>query len=462
MAKFSERQRRKVKKKTQRTSTNYALGCLLLIVFVPIVALGYYFLNKNEVIGTKSKRVKTKYEEGLVGSVNRNWVLVGHEFEDAEKQFEYTVQTTNEEIPDNLDIQYRKSGEEEFLGSLERVEANLYKATLNAEAFGSGVLELEAVAQSDEVVGKKWTSAPVTINISYGLYIVWTMDWEGRTNALNQTIYSQMTRISDDHHRLPLTHFFQPNDMRGADYVKNRRDNYGDEIGLHLHMLYDQVQAAGVTVRHSPAWNSESNVSGQGGYDVPCSAYTYEEFVKLLEWSKGVFAANGLGTPTSFRAGGWYLDLDNVRALEDTGFKIDSSGRDARFWGQGYIASPWSLGSRTQPYKISTENINSDYPSPRYDIWEMANNAADSYWFSANDMITAMNDNFQNKPLEERRLVVILSHPHWFSVDYPKLQAFYADADTKYYPEDKGPFLYSTLQHYYEILESDPNPKYTD
>ena len=469
MARFSERQKQKVKKNKASKGINYALGCVLVIIILPICVFGAYALNAQQQNEIRANRIKTQYQEGLQGSINKNWVLIGHEFENKNKFFTFTVTTEDKDIPDNLTIQYRKKDAKEFLGEMKRYDANIYKAKMKAEDFGSGVWEFEAVATHEDVKGKKWTSTLASINISYALYIVWTMDWEGM--AVSQGQLDSMSRISDDHHRLPIVHFFNPRIFvsQGAyqadykmNYVKSRRDNYGDEIGVHIHAWFDLIRAAGVTPRSEPAWNAEGNVTGGGGYDVPVSAYPYDEFKQVLSWSRQKFIDNGLGDPISFRAGGWYLDLENVHALQDTGFKVDSSGRDARFWGKGKIASPWSLGSRTQPYKISTENLNSDYPPPRYDVWEMPNNAADSYWFSAETMIISMNDNFQDKPLPERRLVVVLSHPHWFNIDYPKLQVFYDDADTKYYPEDKGPILYSTLADYYEIISTDQNSKYAE
>lgn len=460
MAKFSERQKKKVAS-PKKGNVNYALGCLLLMILVPVGAFLFISFSNAKQDEARRNRVKTQYEEGFESSFNKKWIVTGHEFKAEEKTFVYTVKATKSDIPDNLEVQFRKEGTEEFIGTMTRTEPNTYQAVLNTDDFEAGTLSLEAIGTTPAVQGKKWTSSPSSINITFGLYVVWTLDWEGPGNTLNQTIYNQMSRISTDHHNLPLTHFFHPYDLRPLNYVKQRRDQFGDEIGVHFHNYFAFVRATGVTPRTSPAWNSTSNISGTG-YDVPSSAYPYEEFLQMLNWTKDVFAKNGLGTPISFRSGGWYLDLDNVKALQAAGFKIDSSGRDARFWGKSLLASPWSLGSRTQPYKMSTENINSDYPAPRYDVWQMANNGADSYWFSAQDMITALMDNFQNKPLTERRIVVILSHPHWFSVDYPKLQAFYKEADGIYYKEDKGPVFYTTLAHYREILESDPNPKYKD
>lgn len=470
MAKFSDRQRKKVRSGESKGNINYALGCLFAVALIPILTFGVVAFNRNEKATERRERVKTQYEEGLQGSMSRRWVFKGHEFSAEEKNFSYKIAITNESIPKELDIQYRKKDANEFLGSMTKQEDGTYAVILNTDSFEPGTLELEAVATSPEVVGKKWTSEPVGINLTFPLYVVWTMDWEGMD--VSQSQLDQMSRISTDHKNLPLTHFFNPRAWSGGlssyqanlqiNYVKQRAAEFGDGIGLHTHMWYDVPRAAGVTARTSPAWNSENNISGGGGYDVPASAYPYEEFLQIVNWSKQKFEENGLGTPISYRAGGWYLDLENVKALQDAGYKIDSSGRDARFWGRGYIASPWSLGSTTQPYKISTENLNSDYPAPRYDVWEMPNNAADSYWFSAYDMITAVNDNFQGRPLRERRISVILSHPHWFSVDYPKLQELYKDLDTKHYYDDNGPILYTTLEKYYEVLESDPNSKYLE
>lgn len=469
MAKFSERHKRKISKKEKKGSINYALGCLLVAIILPAIVIGIFVFNRNEAEAQRRSRIKTQYEEGLVGSFSRKWIAKGHEFTLEEKNFNYIITVTKEEIPDNLDIQFRVKDGKDFLGKMTKQPDGTYIATVNSETFEAGVLEFEAVATSPDVAGKKWTSEPVGTNITYPLYMSWTMDWEG--NDLQQWMINQMDKITTDHKNVPMTHFFNPRVFSGGlsasqrdyqiKYVLDRRAKYGDDIGLHLHMWYDVPRAAGVTARTEPAWDSKDGSSAKGGWDVPASAYPYDEFKKILEWSIANFEANGLGKPLSFRAGGWYLDLENAQALEDTGFKIESSGRDARFWGRGFIASPWSLGSTTQPYKMSKDNVNSDV-APRFDMWQMPNNAADSYWFSAQDMITAVNDNYNGKPLRERRLSVVLSHPHWFNIDYPKLNQLYADTDQKYYYDDNGPIIYTTLEKYYQILESDPNPKYTE
>lgn len=467
MAKFSERHKRTLEKK-DGGSIKYALGCIFIVIIIPILLIGYNIIS-NAQNNSISTRVKPKYEEGLESSFSKNWVLIGSEFKAEEKIITYTVKITKDDIPDNLNIQYRKVDTNTFLGTLTRIDAKTYEVKIDAETLGAGKIELEAVATSEAIQGKKWTAESSQINISYGLYVIWTMDWEGMD--VSQTQINQMSKISTDHHNLPLTHFFNPRiyvalsaaqQNLQTNYVKERRDKFGDEIGLHFHMWLDMVRAAGVEPKRSPAWNSKDQLSSGNGYDVPISAYNYEESVKLFKWADSIFASKGLGKPISFRAGGWYLGLDNVKAMEATGYKVDSSGRDARFWGRGYIASPWSLGSTTKPYKISTEALNSDSPPPRYNVWEIPNNGADSYWFAADDMITALKDNYQDKPLTQRKVVVILSHPHWFSVDYPKLQKFYGIADGIYYPQDKGPVLYTTLEKYVGILESDPNQKYKD
>jgi peptidoglycan/xylan/chitin deacetylase (PgdA/CDA1 family) len=475
MAKLSERRKRKSRSKKAAKSGNitYALGCLLIAILIPVGAV-FLFFNQfssgSSIVDNDWE--KTQFESGLRASYNRDWVMKGHEFSNEDKRFDFLIETVDEEIPDNLKIRVRKPGDRDFLGEMERYEENKYRISLSSDDFEAGTVDLEGVATSDQIENKKWTSDPATINISYGLYMVWTMDWEGSPTPFSQSQINLIEDLSENHNNIPQTQFVNPRifldnfssnqrDLR-LDYILERQEKYGDEIGLHLHMWFDLVGAAGVEAKSEPAWDSKDGPSAKGGWDVPSSVYSYEEYKKILEWSLDTFEQNGLPEPVSFRAGGWYLDLDNVRALESTGFRVDSSGRDAQFWGQGYIPSPWSLGSTSEPYKMSTSNINDDEPGPRFDVWQLPNNGAESYRYTDEQMIQFLEDNYREEPLEERRLVVVLSHPHWFSIDYPKLERLFTRTDEIYYGDDLGPLHYSTLKEYLEILETDPNPKYTD
>jgi predicted deacetylase len=330
------------------------------------------------------------------------------------------------------------------LNKLTAAKANL-ELNLGNLKNGSHSVYLIAVSQ-----GKTYRSASLKFKVSKPLFIAWSIDWEGYD--VKDTVLESFTNISKKYH-IPMTHFFNPRiyiDPTIAPYrrnqltnwVKSRQSQNGDEIAMHMHMQYDMVREAGVNPISSPRWGT-----GKDGYDVLTSDYNFDQITQILRWGLQTFAAQGLPVPKGFRAGGWFASLDTLKAENALGFVYDSSGRESYTFGAKNAKGPWTLSHTTQPYRPSTINQNSSEPAPNFDLWEMPNNGNDSYWFNTQDLIDRFYANYTTpgKEVDTTRLVTYLSHPDWFYVDQPKIEALFAEVSKYSYAEDKGPVVFVTM-----------------
>uniref|UniRef100_A0A832DUR6 Uncharacterized protein n=1 Tax=candidate division WWE3 bacterium TaxID=2053526 RepID=A0A832DUR6_UNCKA len=380
-------------------------------------------------------------------SADRRWILLGEEFTFKQKSLPFRVELSPEFA--DTPLNYAVSGTD-LSGRMVKDGVNRYFAEIFVGTLKPGRYAVSAQARSS---AGTFTSPAVEFYVSYPLYVAWTLDWEGYDVPQN---YLNMIEEISQNHGVPITHFFNPRlytspDISAAqaqyltDWVKNR-ENQGDVIGLHLHMFPDLVSAAGVAPRTSPNWGSWKT----DGYDVLTSAYTYEETVKLLDWSKGTFARKGLGIPVMFRAGGWFADEETLQALAETGFALDSSGRTKYTFGENGIAGPWDLLATTRPYQLNAEDQNI-VNSPTLNLWEFPNNGADSWAYSTEQLLERFQSNFSGAPLAEKQVVTYLSHPEWFSKDQPKIEALFAAIDSYRNRVDGGPVIYITLGQAYQI-----------
>ncbi|MDD3661795.1 MAG: hypothetical protein PHG63_01900, partial [Candidatus Dojkabacteria bacterium] len=292
-----------------------------------------------------------------------------------------------------------------------------------------------------------------SFNVSYPVYVTWTFDWEG--NDVKQQYLNDMDELTRKHRDFPLTHFFNPRiyatdrvSPERAEYltqwVIDRRDQYGHQIELHIHMFTDMVSAAGVAPHSDPAWGWTTH----DGYDVLVSGYSYDDTNKIVDWATAQFIAHGLGTPTMFRAGGWFADEETLLALQDNGFIADSSGRTAFSIGTNNAVSPWNLSITAQPFQPNVYDQNSSaYPTMK--IWELPNNGGDSWAFSKDDMYNRYRANYAGGVSDRMTVVTYLSHPDWFYEDKPKMDALLTDIERDLYADDNGPVIFGTLEDVY-------------
>ncbi len=302
---------------------------------------------------------------------------------------------------------------------------------------------------------EKVSQRRLKINVSYPLYVSWSLDWEGWD--VENAVLTSLSEMVEKHYNIPLTHFFNPriyleNIMPTertrflTDWVLNRKEKYKDEIAMHLHMHSDMVKEIGVDPRKEPKWNFKNSE----GYDVLTTAYTDDEFLQMIFWAKTKFKDNALGEPIGYRAGGWFIDSGKLKILEDYGFKYDSSGRDKIMWAGAY-SSPWDLNSISQPYYPEVDNQNISSKLNSLNILEIPNNGGNDYEYSANILIKRFYQNFQGFPLTDMKSYVFMSHPQWHSTTNFKIESLLQVIDKYLYGLDKGPVIYVTLEDIYNI-----------
>ena len=175
--------------------------------------------------------------------------------------------------------------------------------------------------------------------------------------------------------------------------------------------------------------------------------------MQILNFAKSEFARLSLPEPMSFRAGGWFANLETLKAIDEAGFLIDSSGRTPYTFGTNRVAGHWNLKTTTPPYHPSTTDQNSSSPAPNLSLLEVPNNGADTFAFTSTQLIDRFKDNYQGGPLSEPRQVTYLSHPHWFK--HSRQQAI--DQTLDYinqwsFKDDKGPVIYSNLSELYPFF----------
>jgi len=340
---------------------------------------------------------------------------------------------------------------------MENMDKNYWKGNISINNLLPGTHQVQVTINDGD---KEYKSQKCGFYVSYPLYVTWNFDWEGYD--VSNSYLDSINNISKKYN-IPLTHMFNPRIYTTStipvnrqqyitDWVKNRSKNNRDEIGLHLHMFYDFIQDAGLNPKYASDWPNWGDIY-KDGYSVLTTNYTEEKIVQLINRAEWWFDQKGLGKPMSFRAGGWFANLDTLKALKKTGIKIDSSGRTAYDFGySGYTkqVGPWKLSPTTQPYKpsIGNQNISS---ANNLQLWEIPNNGADSYWFQSKDMIDRFNNNYQSGTLNERKQVTFLSHPHWFNKkEQDKINNLFNYIDGFKYEKDSGPVIYVTLKDVYK------------
>ena len=120
------------------------------------------------------------------------------------------------------------------------------------------------------------------------------------------------------------------------------------------------------------SWAQRQSVSPESirdatGYTVRLEAYDRLEMKTMMDHADTLFAAYGLGKPTSFRAGGWTAEIATLQGLADNGYTVDSSAlnwtlmeewKDLHIPGQAEVVPfyGWNMA------QWSTINATSQYP----------------------------------------------------------------------------------------------------
>ncbi|MDB4931100.1 MAG: hypothetical protein JWM10_3584 [Myxococcaceae bacterium] len=298
------------------------------------------------------------------------------------------------------------------------------------------------------------------LQVSFAVYVVVSTDWDNTRFA--DPFLRRIEALREHHPALVYSHFFAPfhytdpmvTDAREAEieaWVKAQRDQHGDELGVHIHGWCHFVSAAGVTCRTQPAYAPDDT----SGYVTVMAAYTVEEMSAQLRYAVRLFGEHGLGRPTSFRAGGWTADLGTFRALDATGFTVDSSAmRPDRIgsW-RGYLLYSWNetnwagITDTTQPYYPSDTLITEGAPARPMRLLEVPDNGILVDYITGPAMVAVYEANApEGRPVARPTLFQVGFHPPNFSTAYQqRMETALTHVDEHLASADRGPAVYARI-----------------
>ena len=298
------------------------------------------------------------------------------------------------------------------------------------------------------------------LQVSFAVYVVVSTDWDN--TRFDDSYLRRIEALRAGHPGLVFSHFFAPyhytdpmvSDARKAEieaWVKSQRDQYGDELGVHIHGWCHFVSAAGVPCRVDPAYAPNDT----SGYVTVMAAYTVDEMATQLRYAVQLYAQHGLGRPTSFRAGGWTADLGTLRALDSTGFTVDSSAmRPDRIgsW-RGYLLYDWNqtnwtgITDTSQPYRPADTNIIQPSPTRPMRLLEVPDNGILVDYITGPDMVTVYDENAPaGQTLAQPTLYQVGFHPPNFSATFKlRMDAALSHVDEHLASADAGPAVYARI-----------------
>ncbi len=410
----------------------------ILIVALLLIGSGLLFTKEKEV--RKEPEVKGdtveichQYDEEISKEIEdslllRQWYLKSDYV--TEQNIDITLN-----LPEAEDISVTYTLDGDTLKTENKYNISIPVSTLDE---GEHTLQID-VENCTEVYSKS-----KTFKVSQPVYVVWSIDWEGLD--VKDEYLNQMAQISSTY-KVPMTHFFNPyiyiylNSQRASyltEWVKARNES----IGLHLHMYSKLISAAGVVVNNTISWGSPTG----DGHDTPNTTYGYSDYMKIIQWSINQFEKYGLGRPTMFRAGGWFIDEENLKVLNDLEFTLDSSGRTAYIHGRNQLKGEWNLKNITQPYQLNSTDQNIT-TNPNMNLWEYPNNGGDSWAYTSDKLIQRFKDNYSGGISDQKKVVTYVTHPHWFDKEGPNIENTLKYISTMSYISDSGPVIFISLDN---------------
>ena len=294
-------------------------------------------------------------------------------------------------------------------------------------------------------------------------YVLVSTDYDFSDPSDQAIQYMDMLHMR--HPGMRITHFWAPytytdpavTDARRAQldqWILAQRDTFGDEIGLHIHPYCNFVVDAGLT-----CITDQSDVYTGGdtsGYTVMLGAYGHDGMSTLLQHAAAIFAAHHLGTPHTFRAGGWTATLDTLLALQENGYIADTSALNWQYiqnaW-KGHLIASWTMmqwgpiGDTSQPYYPSESVITSAAPGPDYTLLEVPDNGAMIDYTTLPQIDHVFDANFTGHALLAPTTMMMGFHPSSnLSVgEYSNVDMFLSYADKHLASKGVGPVVYVTL-----------------
>lgn len=310
--------------------------------------------------------------------------------------------------------------------------------------------------------------AKIDLHRSAPYYVLVTTDWDFADPG--DTANQYQTQLHVDHPALRMTHFVGPYTFtdpamtpeRQAElvaWVTSMRDQYTDEIGLHIHPYCNFVTSAGVTCVTDQS--TVYNAGDPSGYTIKLSAYSRTDMGTLFAHAKDLFEQHGLGTPRTFRAGGWTASLETLQALADQGFTADTSALNwARIeeWKGGipgvrngelyrWNMENWNpINDTSQPYWVSESNALTSDP-PTLSLLEVPDNGVMIDYVTLEEMTGLFDTNWDGMALAAPRTLMMGFHPamQFSAEEYGRVDGFLAYADGFLASAGTGPVVYITL-----------------
>lgn len=299
-----------------------------------------------------------------------------------------------------------------------------------------------------------------TFHVTAPLYVVVSTDWDD--TRFGDDRLRRMEKLSSLHPQMLLTHFFAPfnytdpaisaaRKQQMEDWIKRDRATRKSEIGVHIHTWCHFVVAAGVKCHPQPAFAPNDD----SGYVTILASYTEDDMRAMLRKSREIFAEHDLGSPTSFRAGGWTADEGTMRALAAEGFAVDTSAlpfKRIEEW-RGYELYRWNesnwlgITETSQPYFPSRTDVASGIGPSTLPILEVPDNGILVDYVTGAEMIGIYEQNAPSgKALSKPTMFQVGYHPPNFSDSYlARLDQALGHVDANLYSLDKGPAVYVTI-----------------
>lgn len=425
---------------------------LLVVAAVMLCGCGGTGQDDADLADLAAPEPPGKADEAYSVQGGRSWYLVGNALTAGDDRIELAVEAAAGTRFVDLWIDGRHEG---------RFRPGAAGYDVQADIGDLGPGEHAALLAAD---GGRVAFHAFTFLRSHPMYVFVTTDWDDPDNP--DANLARQERLHASHPAMRVTHFVGPYTFTDpsvsteraallAAWVRDMRDRYGDEIGLHIHPYCSFVESAAVACRTSPSFAYPRDDAT--GYTVYLSSYTGEETGALLGRAKGIFSENGLGTPTSFRAGGWTVMIHTLEALAAEGFVADTSANNWRRleeW-EGYPGADlfewnkehWStIDERSQPYYPSEADILSA-AEPAVPILEVPDNGILVDYVTGGEMIEMFHANWaEGAALEKPTAYVIGYHPPNFSEQYyGRIDEALAHIDRFLSSGDGGPVVYATM-----------------
>ena len=382
----------------------------------------------------------------------RAWYLIGNPLTPGQDTFDVAVSTPEDVWYVDLWLDGDYAARLDYDGSR-------FIGSVGIEGLAPG--EHKALFAAD---GSETAFAELSFQRSHPLYVFVSNDWDDSDNP-DATLRRQ-EQLHELHPELKLTHFVGPYTFTDsavpasrADYlagwVKGLRDQFGDEIGLHIHPYCNFVDTTSVTCRTEPSF-AESQGDATG-YTVVVGSYTRDEFGTLLRAADEIFDAHGLGKPTGFRAGGWTSEIHTLEALAENGFVADASGANWRRMEEwkdvaGTTLYAWNqehwitIDDTSQPYYPSLSDILESAPPPNVPVLEVPDNGLLVDYVRTDEMIDIFTANWPGGALDSPRVYSIGYHPPNFSESFKsRIDGALNHVDAFLASDDRGPVVYATL-----------------